>query len=97
MSEVKVVYARRAQGNAFFNRNLRVALEARGLRFTRDKRKADAFLDTSGQALRDGGFVGEMTFIGRNAKVLRREKVVRPVNSRTMAYQTLAQKMRVTR
>lgn len=93
MSGVQTVFARRSVGNAFFNRNLRAGLRARGLRFTSDKKRADAHLDTSGQALPRGGFRGRMTFIGRGGKVLRSETVVRPADSRVMAYRSLAQKV----
>jgi hypothetical protein len=94
MAQVQRVFARRTQGNAFFNRSLRAALRTRGLQFTSNPKRADAWLDTSGFSSKDGGFVGEMTFIGRGGKVLRREKVTRPANSRTMAYRSLAQKVR---
>lgn len=94
MADVHIVFARRAAGNAVFNRNLRAALQARGLRFTKNIKGADAMLDTSGQGLQNGGFAGEMTFIGRDGRVLQREKVVRPARSRTMVFRPLAQKVR---
>ncbi len=94
MAQVQTVFARRRAGNAFFNRNLRAALQKRGLRFTLDKKRADAFLDTSGQGLKGGGFAGQMSFIGRGGRILGRERVVRPAGSRAMAYQSLARKAR---
>ena len=94
MAQVQTVFARRAAGNAFFNRSLRSALQERGLRFTQSIQNADALLDTSGRWLKSGGFVGEMTFIGRGGKILQREKVVRPANSNVMTYRSLSQKMR---
>lgn len=90
MAQVQTVFSRRATGNAFFNRNLRAALQKRGLRFTGDKSRADAFLDTAGQSLPNGGFRGEMSFIGRGGHVLRRENVTRPPGSSAMAYRSLA-------
>lgn len=93
MSQVRTVFDRKAGGNAFFNRNLRASLRSRGLRFTKDKKRADAWLETSGQGLPDGGFAGQMTFVGRGGRVLSREKIVRAAGSRVMAYGSLARKM----
>ncbi len=97
MAQVQTVFARRAAGNAFFNRSLRSALQARGFRFVANKKRADAFLDSAGRSLPSGGFAGEMSFIGRGGRVLRREKVVRAANSSAMAYLALAAKVRAKR
>lgn len=94
--DVQTVFHRQAQGNDYFTARLRAELAQQGLRFVSNPRRADAILDTSGQ-YNGRAFLGKMTFLDKQGRVIWSENVYRPDNSRTMAYNRLAQKFRARR
>ena len=96
MRQVKTVWHRRAVGNSYFNARLRAELARQGFRFVPKAADADAILESKGRYTARG-FIGKMTFFDQNGRTIRSESVLRPANSRIMAYQQLAQKMRAVR
>jgi hypothetical protein len=94
--DVQTVFHRRAQGNEYFTARLRAELVQQGLQFVRSSSHADAILDTYGQ-YNGRAFVGRMTFTDKRGRVIWSENVYRPDNSRVMAYNRLADRLRARR
>ena len=91
---VKVLYASQMKGDRGFNRRLMRELTEMDFAWTRDKTKADAFVQTRGD-WKNGAFEGTLTIRDRGGKVLWSEQARRPQNSNLMAYQRLADKLRI--
>lgn len=64
-----------------------------GFAWTRDRDKADAFVEANGD-WDNGAFAGTLTIRDRQNKVLWSEQAYRPPNSNLMAFQRLADKLR---
>jgi hypothetical protein len=96
LRKVRTVYHRNKVGNAYFNSQLRAELTRGGLRFVNSQRSADAILDSQGQ-YRGRAFRGEMKFYDQSSHLIWQQKVMRPGQSNSMAYQQLADKWRAER
>lgn len=90
---IKVLYAVQMAGDRGFTRRLMREISQMGFTWTRDKAKADAFVQTNGD-WDNGAFAGTLTIRNRAGKVLWSEQARRPQGSNLMAYQRLADKLR---
>ena len=92
MRDVRRVYVSRLQGDRVFARRLIAQMRVMGLRFVRDKARADALLEAQGE-YENGAFYGAMKFSDVNGKLLWQARVTRPRGSNYMAYSRLADKL----
>ncbi len=97
VAKIQTIYDHSVRGDAYFNTQLRAEMRQMGLRFVKDRKRADVILDSSGNGTKDGGFRATMTLRDRAGRLVWRESVARPSGSRVMAFERLGDKLRAAR
>ena len=97
VKEVRTVYDAGSRGNAYFNSQLRSEMRGMGIRFVRNRKNADAILRSQGLGTNAGGFSGSASLATPSGKTLWSARVARAPRSRSMAFDSLAQRLRAAR
>lgn len=84
------------RGNAYFNTQLRREMRADGWKFVKKRGDAQAILNSSGDWTKNG-FSGTLTLRAPSGKILWKGASERKNGARTMAFQSLGQKLRAAR
>ena len=97
VKDVQLVFDGGARGDSYFNSNLRSEMRRMGMRFVKSRKSAEAILASGGQGTDAGGFSGWASLISSSGHTLWSAKVERAPDSRVMAFDSLAQKLRAAR
>lgn len=97
VKEVRTVFDGGSRGDSYFNSRLRGEMRGMGIRFVAARKRADATLRSQGRGTDDGGFSGFASLVSPTGRVLWSAQIRREPNSRTMAFDSLAAKLRAAR
>ncbi len=97
VKEVRTVYDAGSQGDSYFNSHFRSQMRGMGIRFVKSRKNADAILRSSGDGTDAGGFSGSASLITPGGKTLWQANVMRAPRSQSMAFDSLAAKLRAAR